>query len=433
MVRRFISFLSGFLNRRQMSFAVYLLAACLITLALEYVADNAIQSGNPRDPGLAPSVFEMSAIYQRVVASGPRKPATTFIAIVEIDPKEDPSLHNVCMQRKFVAELVRAVSAFSPAVIVIDKYYVTKCGEQDKGTAALQLAVEELGSQLPIVIGRRVNHVVAESGKPARNSLVPSPEFGEYLGVIEGIVNIDPDTKRLPLGWTVSYDHGEKEWHRSIALAAAEAYDPKLLIKYRFLQELIAGQEHPYISFLDHDQLKQYATYSTSDILCAREATRAARSCPVDLREDLSYLRGRIVIIAERDMDSDSHLSVLGHVPGFVLQANYIEALLDRRYFKPVGWWTNYGAGFLIFLAFHWVLIKHQHALEAAAVRRLPWLLLKAAFWCLVVILATIAALYLIVMHAGWYVNPATMGLVAFVMKFAELIFGLIPRGEGEG
>lgn len=148
-----------------MSFAVYLLAACLITLALEYVADNAIQSGNPRDPGLAPSVFEMSAIYQRVVASGPRK--------------------------------------------------------------------------------------------PARNSLVPSPEFGEYLGVIEGIVNIDPDTKRLPLGWTVLYDHGEKEWHRSIALAAA---DPKLLIKYPFLQKLIAGREHPYISFLNHDQLKQYAT-----------------------------------------------------------------------------------------------------------------------------------------------------------------------------
>jgi CHASE2 domain-containing sensor protein len=419
-------FIYGFLSRRRISFAVYLLAACLITLTLEYVADKAIQSGSPSDPGLAPSVFEMSAIYQRVVASGPRKPAPIFTALVEIDPEKDPSLHNVCVQRKFVAELIRAVADFSPAVIVVDKYFVTKCGEKDDGTLQLQSAMREVGGRIPIVVGRRINDSV---GSPAL-SLFPAPEIGPQLGIREGIVNIDPDTKRLPLGWTVLTDDGRRRWRKSLALEAAKAYDPKLRRKYPFLEQLIAGRQHPYISFLNREQQKRYATYSTADVFCGNPRTRAGRSCSAGTEDDLRYLRGRIVVIGEINLD-DSHFSVIGHVPGYVLQANYIEALLDQRYFKPVGWWTNYGAGFLIFLAFHWVLIRHQHALEASSGRRVVWLFMKAAFWCGVVILATIAALYLIVVHVGWYVNPATMGIVAFLMKFAELIFGMIPRSGG--
>jgi CHASE2 domain-containing sensor protein len=423
MSRRLVLFIAGFFSRRQISFAVYLLAACLITLTLEYFADNAIQSGNPGDPGLAPSVFEMSAIYQRVVASGPRKPAPTFTVIVEIHPDKDPNLFNVCEQRLFLAQLIRAIADFLPAVIVVDKYFVTKCGEKDDGTIQLQNAMREVGGKIPIVIGRRINDATAAL------SLMPSPEFGPKLGIREGIVNINRDTKRLPLGWTVSAD-GETKWRRSLALKAAEAYDPKLRQKFPFLEKVIAERKPPYISFLDREQLKRYATYSTADVFCGNQKARAGRACPAGLKEGLEYLRGRIVVIGEINLD-DSHFSVLGHVPGYVLQANYIEALLDQRYFKPVGWWTNYGAGFLIFLAFHWVLIRHQHAIEAASAPLVLWLFAKAAFWCLVVILATIAALYLIVMHAGWYVNPATMGIVAFLMKFSELIFGMIPRGEG--
>lgn len=425
MIRRLVEIFSRLFSRRQISFAIYLLAACLITWTLENVADQAVQSGNPRDPGLAPSMFEMSAIYQRVVASGPRQPAPTFTAIVEIDPDKDPNLFNVCEQRPFLAELIRAVADFSPAVIVVDKYFVTKCSEKDEGTIQLQNAMREVGGRIPIVTGRRIN----DAADTTALSLMPSPEFGPKLGIREGIVNIDRDTKRLPLGWTVSSD-GERKWRRSLALEAAEAYDPKLKEKYPFLEKLIAERQHPYISFLNREQLKRHATYSTADVFCGNERTRAGRSCSGGAKDDLEYLRGRIVVIGEINLD-DSHLSVIGHVPGFVLQANYIEALLDQRYFKPVGWWTNYGAGFLIFLAFHWVLIKHQHALEAADAPRVPLLFVKAAFWCLVVILATIAALYLIVMHTGLYVNPATMGIVAFLMKFAELIFGVVPRGAG--
>jgi hypothetical protein len=60
--------------RRKISFVIFFLAACLITLGLETIAERAIESGDRKDPGLAPSVFELSVIYQRIVASDGRMP-----------------------------------------------------------------------------------------------------------------------------------------------------------------------------------------------------------------------------------------------------------------------------------------------------------------------------------------------------------------------
>src|SRR5438093_3563593 len=97
----------------------------------------------------------------------------------------------------------------------------------------------------------------------------------------------------------------------------------------------------------------------------------------------------------------DSHYSVIGYVPGVILHANYIEALLDQRYFKPVRWWMNYGVGFLIYLAFHFVLVKHHHAMQEARGGQVVLVFLKALGWSMVVVAGTIAVLYLTVMHTG--------------------------------
>jgi CHASE2 domain-containing sensor protein len=46
-------------------------------------------------------------------------------------------------------------------------------------------------------------------------------------------------------------------------------------------------------------------------------------------------LRGKIVLIAENSDREDQYNTVIGLVPGYLLHANYIEALLDDRYFSP--------------------------------------------------------------------------------------------------
>ncbi len=47
-------------------------------------------------------------------------------------------------------------------------------------------------------------------------------------------------------------------------------------------------------------------------------------------------------------------------------------------------------------------------------------------------IVVTIGLLYLIVVHAGWYVNPSAIGMLALVIKFSELIFTKVPSAEGD-
>ncbi|HEY2987461.1 MAG TPA: CHASE2 domain-containing protein [Candidatus Binatia bacterium] len=424
-------------RQQQISFLVSFALACLITLGLEQLAEHAIESSGPENPGLAPSIFEISGIYQRIVAAGPRKPKPTFTVVVPIEAaKGDPNLFNVCRQRGFLADLIRATAAFSPSVIVIDKYFSTECGKTDAGTRALQNALREVTRRVPVVVGRTVDEKAAQTrgdhAQPTPPPLLPAPEIGKKFGVREGLIELQADTRRLPLGWTVRGDMGKGELWATLPLTAAEAYDSRLQKKYPFLAQLIADHEEPYISFLNLRDLEKYSVYSTLDILCAGKKKYLNRTCPDRPREDLEYLRGRIVVIGEVNEDMDSHYSVIGYVPGIILHANYIEALLDQRYFKPVGWWMNYGVGFLIYFAFHFVLVKHHHAMQEARRRDVVLVFLKALGWSMVVVAGAIVLLYLTVIHTGWYVNPVTMGLVAFVIKLGELIFAAVPRGAGE-
>jgi len=477
--------------RQRISFVIPFLLACLITLGLETLAEQLIE---PPQPGvapseLAPSVFELSGIYQRLVASGPRKPVPRFTVVVTLNPASEPSLSsafsNVCQQRTAVAHVIKTISEFSPAVIVVDKYFIDRCEKDHAGTDALTNALEEVSVRraIPIIIGRRIDPFSSAGldGEGQSRRLLPTlrlapcariegksirqgKEIRDRKGIREGIVNVDRDTKRLPLGWTVipngtacstpdttrSMD-GQPEWRQTLAVEAAEAYDIQLLDKYPFLNDLITDRRHPYISFLRLEDIKNYATFSALEIVCGSkdkdvkqwliDLLKTQTPCPDSGRADLIYLQGRIVVIGEIDFDRDAHFSVDaalakslkweaahdGRVAGFLLHANYIEALLDQRYFRPVSGWVNYAAGFLIYLALHWVIVRHHHAVQTASGWRVIPALLKAIVWGVGVIAGTVAVLYLIVMHFGWYVNPATMGLVVLVIKFTELIFAAVP------
>jgi CHASE2 domain-containing protein len=461
--------------RQRISFVIPFLLACLITLGLETLAEVLIE---PPQPGiapsaLAPSVFELSGIYQRLVASGPRKPVPRFTVVVALNPASESSLSsafsNVCQQRTALAHVIKAIAEFSPAVIAVDKYFVDKCEKDREGTDALTDALKDVsvGQAIPIVIGRRIEQAWQAGSDEHDQSrrLLATLELAPCKGIREGIVNVDRDTKRLPLGWTVvpngracwSADttrstDDRPEWRQTLALEAAEAYDIQLLNKYPLLRDLIKQRQHPYISFLRLEDIKNYAAYSALEIVCGSNDEDVRRwlidlfktqtPCSHSGRDDLIYLRGRIVVIGDIDFDRDAHFSVdaslakstlkweavhEGRVAGFLLHANYIEALLDQRYFRPVTPWVNYAAGFLIYLALHWVLVRHHHAVQTAVGWRVIPALLKAIVRGVGVIAGSVAVLYLIVMHLGWYVNPATMGLVVIVIKFGELIFAAVP------
>ncbi|MGH9957400.1 MAG: hypothetical protein ACREBC_09755, partial [Pyrinomonadaceae bacterium] len=115
----------------------------------------------------------------------------------------------------------------------------------------------------------------------------------------------------------------------------------------------------------------------------------------------------------------DRHETVVGNLPGMVLHANYIEALLDERYFKPIPW-LDYIFGFLLFYVIE--LIWYHHA---------PW---RALLWGLAVITGAFVLLSLLVVHVGWYINPVAISLLALIIRFSHLLlFPKAPSHAREG
>jgi hypothetical protein len=105
----------------------------------------------------------------------------------------------------------------------------------------------------------------------------------------------------------------------------------------------------------------------------------------------------------------DGHPSVLGRVPGFILQANYIEALLDQRYFEPAPWWLDYVLGFLIYASILLGLLSHK--------------IFKTLICWLTTLIIAYLLIYVFIMQVGWYVNPVTVSGLALVVNASHLLF----------
>lgn len=392
---------------RQAWFWIAFFVACLFIYLVEHWAEDLIQSGE--HPGFARSVFGISAFYQSIVTAGPRKPKPRFTAVVEINSGKDPAvpdLYSLCEQRRFLGKLISSIANAAPSVIVIDKYFTPRLcpqiyqldGNSLSGTDLLLRAINGISKTIPIVVGRRV--------KPESRDLYPAIAFlsDQDHVLYEGIINIDRDSRKLPLKWKVQddkvgqYKESKRVWHKTLALSVAEAFDQRLLNKHTRLRKLLDEGVHPFISFL---QGPQFEVFPAGQVLKG----------PVSITRGL---RGKIVIVGEVHPDADRHESVVGNVPGVILQANYIEALLDERYFEPIPW-LDYALGFLIFASFQWVLVRHYQPL---------W---QAVAWGLGIIAIAIVLLYLLATLGGWYVNPVAVGFMALVIWYTHL---LLPKKE---
>jgi hypothetical protein len=106
----------------------------------------------------------------------------------------------------------------------------------------------------------------------------------------------------------------------------------------RVLAKINQADEHPFTSFITEPA---FQAVHAIDLLCDRQlgANQDWRKCTApDLGADprFSHLKGGQIILIAENSAQDIHKSVIGEVPGYVLQANYIEALLDDRCFRPI-------------------------------------------------------------------------------------------------
>ena len=407
--------------------------ACVVTYAFESLVESQLESGPRGQSPLTRSVFEATRLYQAAVTVGSRKPQPRFTVILELNADRDPdlrpvSVNMVCAQREFLAGVVEGIIKWSPAVIVLDKYFSPdSCGEGEedpKRTAHLQAAILAARDvHIPIVLG--LSATVREGGIQPRASL-----FDGEPRVRQGIVNIDRDTRRMALRWCGTVDAASRrtipEWCETLALQAARAYDQQMMMKYPRLLGLLVTEHHPYIGFLRPEQFCRFALKRTVDKTVDRAfdlnlvdpPEGSPQVCPQEPGAFLAYLHGKIVMVGETGTNMDTHVSVVGPVSGLYMQANYIEALLDARYFRPAPW-LDYTLGLVIF----------------SVVMLVPVALHAHPRWALVFVgaslVATMGLVLGLILLGGLYVNPIGVGVLALLFDGSHVGLSWLLRKAG--
>src|SRR5579871_5095426 len=377
--------------------AVVFLIATGLTLGFDRWVDRSIAESG----GVAQATFTISGLYEKVVAA-PRNPIPHYTAVVEISPETDPGsigMLDLCGQRRMMSALVERIAAAHPAAIVIDKYFGEKSCP-DRINENLADALTEINKKIPVVIGRRI----------ATDENYLQPSYLSGIGLREAIVNIDEDTRKLPLKWQVYPSKVDKDrdtrqvLRETLALAAAQAYAKgQLEAEHPRLAKLLNPVRHPYISFLNLDQYKPYRM-TAGLVLCGRKVQPGedATTCPASSSE-LAALNGKIVVIGEIT-DQDMKSTVVGRIPGVFLQANFIEALLDDRYYEG-STLLNYVFGFLFLVLLEGILMFF---------RRAPWKILGAVAVLLIAIYFLIS---IVISNFQMYVNPIQFIVLALLIR----------------
>ncbi len=405
-------------------FWITFLIACAIAEGGEFLLDKLREPGRDYS-GFADSVITATGLYQRIV-SAPRNPLVHFTVVVEINPNQDlpaVSASNVCPERAFLAELLTKIDSFSPAEIVIDKYFGRdSCSADDPGTVALRQTIATIRQHEPVLVGLRARDV--EAGVRHGSVIDPSLEFDQANpGAQTAIVNIAYDNRTLPLQWQLyespqSLSAGKSIVLDTVSLAAAKLYDPHLLRKNPRLQQLIDSGAQPFIGFLDIGKFA-FAHYYAGQVLCGASVPDQLDWRTCDRHKGTSPaadLRGKIFLIGETDSDRDQHYSVVGRVAGFYLQANYVEALLDDRVYTSAGDIVNYGFAFAFLVALELILVIFEHN-PVRAVAMIGGLILAGA-----------GLLYLIILHLKVYIDPFPVGITAVLIKILHLVYSYVRR-----
>jgi CHASE2 domain-containing sensor protein len=405
--------------------------ACLLVFLFELYVEHALQpkpdETEPQPESLlAAPLFGLSGFYQRLVTGGPRKPVQKFTALVDTLDREDKYYarltgytYNPCDRRPALAKLLRKIAQASPSVIVLDYSFRSQECPPDRRTDALLKAVADVSLTTPVVIGLRIDRSSRQLESALSFRQFPRPLLNE------GLIEFDPDTKKLPLKWKVRENcvSGSTELRavETLSLTVARAFDPDLERRYERLSGFLGAKEedavHPYVSFLRPDQMP---LTPAGALLCGPnyKDDRAGRAATCEkFPKALAALRGKIVVVGASDAD-DRHLSPIGNVHGFILQANYIEALLDQRYFTPAHTLVDDFLGFCIFLAF----------MAAAHFAKPAWTL---AYWGITVLAAGLTV-YFLIMHLGYYTNPVAVSVLALLFNIGHLTVSVTNRFPGD-
>jgi CHASE2 domain len=317
----------------------------------------------------------VTSVPYKIISNFYSAPGELKVRLVTLDKGSEPrdifGDENLCRQRFFMAMLIQRLEDLGAKSIVVDKYFAPHTCENlpsgpQNGTDALLRVVN--ATSVPITLGLHTAHVggVAGTSPEIKTCLVLADALrfgsgkcqGESRCVDGGAIRLNSDTRRIPIDWEVFQSEREAEQNenprifRSLSLVAAQQSDPEGKARER-LVELLKDRDpsHPFTSFV-----REIPQFHARQVLCGIdfpenagsdwdhtckppeiEGTRNGQSVgALTDAEIASEIRGQTIVIGELS-DEDMHNSVIGEsVPGALLQANYIQSLLEGRYFPAV-------------------------------------------------------------------------------------------------
>lgn len=402
-------------NIELLKFILWFSLACVLSYWLEHQVIELVES--KKYQRVSSSIFDLEQVYQKIITAGPREFTQNYTSIIDLGS----GLHSLqrvgaCGQRKFMGKLLDVISKEKPAVIVIDKYYKAICDTKTNGENGFVDKIREISLHTPIIIGRAID---TSSTLSSLNETISSPVLEESIQlsenpeqkITEGIVNTESDIRRLPLLWRIREKVSDSYSNSipSLSWAAVEAYyksQNKLNYPAR-LKRILTNEVSPYVGFIE----KQKFRILLADAIEENKSNSVIVSDRLHNSEAvMQELRGKIVIIGESNSRMDNHETPIGKMSGFIIQSNYIEALLDQRYYEPAPVWLDYSIGFFIFSAVYfggmyissiWKLIAYEISV------------LGMAF----------IIIYLIVACFGWFINPITINTLALAIVLFHRLF----------
>ena len=258
------------------------------------------------------------------------------------------------IKRDFLASLLRAVDQANPAVIALDFDLSASDptssavhGDYRDETTVLMTAIREIASRRPIVLARTINRdgegyfleadIHDGDSRDGRVVCAKRPSDSTVPNVYCGYIALPRDIRRLPPALRM-----EREMRGvrldSFALATARA----------------SSRETDYTRPIE----VAYGSFMPFERYVEASAVASAGKILTDLTERRK-LAHRIVLIGAnwsslgygRGPGVDRHPSPVGDVPGVLLHANYVEAILDGRTYRPIPLEVAVGVEVVVVLA----------------------------------------------------------------------------------
>jgi len=261
--------------------------------------------------------------YQLLRKLSPQRARSTRTMVVLIGDKEywkGELARRIPIKRNYLAKLLRDLSAHDPGVIALD--FDMRSPAPDLGdnqdyteeTREFIAAIREASLKTVVVLPATVKFDGSDQYVTER-AIYDGYSFNE--NVRRGYISLPFDVRQVPLKLSVN---GGKSLN-SFAGEIVRALDPKAL------PEVTPDSELPYGTFIGN---REFCRLASEDVLSGKPLSCMLRHNAVVVSGAWSknaYGRGDKI---------DTYLTPIGYTNGVFVHANYVEALLGSRTYRPI-------------------------------------------------------------------------------------------------